>query len=142
SSIASGPTSRRTTSSPRSPASSGRGSDVAQSNLVVRLTTGFIGAPLILLLLYLGPAWGWLVLVLAASSVGAWELYGMTHPGDRVAQVFNIALTLAVIAVLWFFGADARVLLTLFVTLPILGVMHVLARLGDIQTAALRVAAN
>ena len=34
-----------------------------QSNLLVRLVTGFIGAPLILLLLYLGPAWGWLIFV-------------------------------------------------------------------------------
>ncbi len=46
------------------------------------------------------------------------------------------------IAALWFFTADARVLLTLVVVTPIVGVMLVLVRLGDIHTAAVRVMAN
>jgi phosphatidate cytidylyltransferase len=114
----------------------------ARSNLIVRLATGFIGAPLILLLLYLGPAWGWLIFVAVAASVGASELFAMTHPGDRVSQVVGVALTESVIGALWFFGADARVLLTLVVLAPIVGVMLVLLRLGDIHTAAVRVMAN
>ncbi|MFT3775963.1 MAG: phosphatidate cytidylyltransferase [Minicystis sp.] len=115
---------------------------MAQSNLTMRLVTGFIGAPLICALLYLGPAWGWLAFVSVAAAVGAFELFGMTHPGDRVSQVIGAILTVAVIGVLWLFGADARVLLTLLVVAPILGMMLVLWRLGDIQTAAVRVMAN
>jgi phosphatidate cytidylyltransferase len=114
----------------------------AQSNLVVRLATGLIGAPLILALLYLGPAWGWLLFVAAASIVGAFELFAMTHPGDRVSQAIGALLTLAVIGVLWTFGADAKVLLTLLIVAPLVGMMLVLWRLGDIQTAAVRVMAN
>jgi phosphatidate cytidylyltransferase len=112
------------------------------ANLFVRLATGLIGAPLILLLLYLGPAWGWLVFVGVAAAVGAYELFGMTHPGDRVAQVLGVALTETVIASLWFFTADARVLLTLLVVAPIVGLLLVLVRLGDVHTAAVRVMAN
>ncbi|APR81537.1 Phosphatidate cytidylyltransferase [Minicystis rosea] len=115
---------------------------MAQSNLVSRLITGFIGAPLICALLYLGPAWGWLVFVSVAAAVGAIELFGMTHPGDRVSQIIGAALTLAVIGTLWFFGTDAKVLVTLLIALPIVGMMLVLWRLGDIQTAAVRVMAN
>jgi phosphatidate cytidylyltransferase len=115
---------------------------VAQSNLTARLATGLVGAPLILLLLYLGPAWGWLIFVAVAAAIGAFELFGMTHPGDRVAQAIGAGLTLAVIGVLWTFGAEPKVLLTLLFAAPIVGMMLVLWRLGDIQTAAVRVMAN
>jgi phosphatidate cytidylyltransferase len=114
----------------------------AQSNLLVRLVTGFIGAPLILLLLYLGPAWGWLVFVGICGAVGAFELFEMTHPGDRVGQAVGVLLTEIVIGLLWTFGGDPRVLVTLFVLLPIVGALLVLIRLGDVHTAAVRVMAN
>ncbi len=112
------------------------------SNLLMRLVTGFIGAPLILLLLYLGPAWGWLVFVAVAAAIGAYELFGMTHPGDRVGQVIGVALTEAVVGLLWISGGDARAMLTLLVIAPFVGMLLVLVRLGDIQTAAVRVMAN
>jgi phosphatidate cytidylyltransferase len=114
----------------------------AVPNVFVRLATGFIGAPIILLLLYLGPAWGWLLFVAVAAAIGAYELFGMTHPGDRLGQVIGVVLTEAVIGVLWMAGDDARALLTLVVLAPIVGVLIVLARLGDIHTAAVRVMAN
>jgi phosphatidate cytidylyltransferase len=114
----------------------------ANKNLAIRLATGLIGAPLILLLLYLGPPEGWLVFVCIAAGVGAYELFAMTHPGDRVSQVIGVLLTEAVIGVLWFLGGDPRALLTLIVAAPIVGMMLVLARLGDVHTAAVRVMAN
>ena len=112
------------------------------SNLIARLVTGLIGIPLILALLYLGPPWGWLIAVLVAAAVGAFELFGMTHPGDGVMRGVGVLLTLSVIGVLWLHGAQARVLLTLVLVLPILATLLVLWRLGDMKTAALRVAAN
>lgn len=114
----------------------------AKSNMLVRLATGFIGAPLILALLYFGAPWGWLVFGVVAAMVGALELFGMTHPGDRMGQVLGVALTLAVIGALWSFGAAPKVLLTLLLGMPFAGMMLVLARLGDIKTAAIRVMAN
>jgi phosphatidate cytidylyltransferase len=116
---------------------------VAQSsNLVVRLATGLIGAPLLLVLLYLAPPWAWLAFVVLAAAVGSFELFSMTHPGDRPAQLTGVVLTEAVIGLLWSYGANARVLLTLLVVMPILGMMLVLLRLGDIHTAAVRLMAN
>jgi phosphatidate cytidylyltransferase len=114
----------------------------AQSNLLVRLTTGLIGAPLIVLLLYFGPPEGWLLFVAVAAAVGAFEFFSMTHPEDRVSQVLGVALTWAVMAVLWLRGGDPRALLTLVVAAPIVGMMLVLGRLGDIETSAVRVMAN
>jgi phosphatidate cytidylyltransferase len=112
-----------------------------KSNLATRLATAFIGGPLILLLLYLGPPVGWFVFVLAACAVGAFELFGMTHPGDKPSQLAGTVLTLGVMGVLWVFHGDARALLTLVLVLPFLGMMLTLARLGDVRTAALRIAA-
>ncbi len=110
--------------------------------MVVRLTTGFIGAPLILALLYLGPPWGWAVFVAVAAAVGAVEFFGMTHPGDSVMRVLGVVMVLGAMATLWFFGASSAVLLTLIMAVPIVSMMLVLWRLGDIQTAALRVAST
>lgn len=129
------------------PSTIGAPSPRPQSNLVVRLTTGLIGAPLIVLLLYQGPAWGWLIFVAIAAAVGAYELFSMTHPEDRLGQAIGVTLTEVVIGVLWFSGSaaggpDARALVTLLLLAPIVGMMLVLLRLGDIHTAAVRVMAN
>jgi phosphatidate cytidylyltransferase len=115
---------------------------LAKSNLTIRIFTALIGVPLILVLLYLGPSWGFFVFLLVATAIGAMELYGMTYPGDRVAQAIATLLTLAVPMVLWFHTHDARMLLTLAVTLPIASMFLVLARLGDVHSAALRVCAG
>ena len=113
-----------------------------KSNLANRFLAAVIALPLMMLLIFKGPPWGWFALVVAAAGVGSLELYGMTHPADRVSRVLCSILTLGVMAVLWFFGASARVLLTLLLVLPIASALLVLIRLGEIQTAALRVAAG
>jgi phosphatidate cytidylyltransferase len=115
---------------------------VPQSNLVVRLVTGLIGAPLIVLLLYAGPAWGWLLFVAVAAAIGAYELFGMTHPGDGPSRIIGVALTEAVVLALWCFTGDPGALMTLILVAPVVGTLIVLVRLGDIQTAAVRVMAN
>jgi phosphatidate cytidylyltransferase len=112
-----------------------------KSNLVVRLITALIGAPLILALLYFGPAWGWFAFVATAAAVGAYELFAMTHAGDRVSQVVGVLMAEAVMAIVYFRGTDAKTLLTLVIALPFVAMMLVLVRLGDINTAAMRVAA-
>jgi phosphatidate cytidylyltransferase len=117
-------------------------SQAQNSNLVVRLATGLIGAPLIVLLLFAGPAWGWLAFVAVAAAIGAFELFSMTHHDDAVGRAIGVVLTEVVVFTLWFGGDDARALLTLFVATPMVGMLLVLARLGDIRTAAVRVMAN
>lgn len=112
-----------------------------KSNLLTRVGTALIGGPIILALLYFGPPTGWLVFIAAACAVGAYELFGMTHPGDRVSQLVCVGLSLAVLLVTWQFTLDARVLLTLILTLPLVAMLLTLARLGDVQTAAFRMAA-
>ena len=110
-----------------------------KSNLALRLLTAAVGVPGILALLYLGPPWGFYVLVLPATLVGCWELFAMTHPGDRVAQGFGVAVSAAVSLAIYAFGLhDARVLLTVLVVVPAIGPVFTLVRLGDIHTAALR----
>jgi phosphatidate cytidylyltransferase len=113
-----------------------------RSNLATRLLTAGVVAPLILLLLFLGPTWGWFVLIVVVSAVGAAEFFHMTHPLDRVAQGGGIGLTMLVSAVLWWRSDEPRALLTLLAGVPLCALLLSLARLGDVRTAALRMSAT
>lgn len=115
---------------------------MAKSNLTVRLLTAAVVVPLLLALLFLGPAWGFYALAAFASAVGASELFAMTHPGDRVSQGIGVVTTVGLSAVIYFRGHDARALLAAFLVITILGVLLPLLRLGEIPTAGLRVMAN
>lgn len=115
---------------------------MATSNLAVRVLTSGALLPLLLVLLFLGPAWGWYLLVLAACVVASHELFAMTHPGDRVAQVIGVATTVLVSVCLYLFSRDARVVLTVMLGTTLIGVLTPLWRLGDLESAALRVAAG
>ena len=113
-----------------------------KSNLAMRLLTAAVAAPVLLSLIFLGPSWGWFAFVALACAIGSVELYGMTHPGDRVAQALCTLATLGVMAAMWWLGADARGLLTVMLMLPIFAVLLALLRLGDVSTAALRMTAS
>ena len=115
---------------------------MAKSNLALRLLTAAVVAPLLILLLFWGPSWGFFALVLAAALLAALELFRMTHPGDVVSQVIGIASTLAVTSLMYLFPNDPRVLIALLMTLPALGVLVPLLRLGNIATASVRVMAG
>lgn len=113
----------------------------ANSNLAVRLATAAVGAPLIILLLYKGPPWGFYLLALPATLIAAWELFNMTHPGDRASQLMGVGLTAATSGATYFSNADPRLLATLIVCVPLAGPLLTLVRLGDMKTAALRACA-
>jgi phosphatidate cytidylyltransferase len=113
----------------------------ANANLAVRLATAAVGTPLILLLLYKGPSWGFYLLALPVTLIAASELFAMTHPDDRPSRLVGVGVTAAVSAATFFSGGDARVLLTVFLCVPLAGPLLTLVRLGDMQTAALRACA-
>lgn len=110
--------------------------------MLVRLATAAVAIPLLFALVFYAPRWGFYVLVLVATTVGAIELFGMTHPGDRVAQALHTATAIAASLVLFFFSADTRALLALAVLVPMASMLVSLARLGEIETAALRMTAG
>jgi phosphatidate cytidylyltransferase len=111
----------------------------SKSNLTLRLLSAAVAVPAILALLYLGPPWGFYLLVLPATLVGCAELFAMTHGGDRLAQAAGVAISAATSLAIYGFGVgDSRVLLTLLVVVPALGPLVTLFRLGDLSTAALR----
>ncbi|MEO6602341.1 MAG: phosphatidate cytidylyltransferase [Polyangiaceae bacterium] len=111
---------------------------MAASNLKVRLLTAAVVVPPLMWLLFLGPAWGFFLLVLVAAAIASDELFRMTHPGDGVARAVGVATTLGTAVSLYVWGSDPRVLLTVLFVVPLLGLMLPLWRLGEIPTAALR----
>jgi phosphatidate cytidylyltransferase len=108
------------------------------SNLAVRLGTAFVGLPVVLGITYAAPPWVFYLVVLAASLVGAHELFAMTHPRDRVAQWFGVLLSAVVSVVVYARDSDPGALLAVLVGTPLIGLLFTLARLGAIETAAPR----
>ncbi|MFO0676679.1 MAG: phosphatidate cytidylyltransferase [Polyangiaceae bacterium] len=109
------------------------------SNLAVRVATALVAVPIILGLLYKVPPIGFYGLVLPASLVGAWELFAMSHPGDRPSQAIGVALSAAASLAVYFGTAnDMRIVVTALVAVPLAGQLVTLVRLGEIKTAALR----
>ena len=115
---------------------------MAASNLAQRAISALIALPAMLALIYLGPPWAWALFVGLACAIGSVELYGMSHPDDRAARMVCAALTLGTYALLWFAGGDARALVALVLLLPLASLLLALARLGDVNTAALRIATS
>src|SRR6516162_7022809 len=113
----------------------------SERNLVLRLATAAVGIPVILALIFVAPPWGFYLLVLAASLVGASELFAMTHAGDRFAQGVGVLVSAGASLAIFFFPQDARVLATVLFAVPAFGPLFTLLRLGPMETAALRVCA-
>jgi phosphatidate cytidylyltransferase len=113
-----------------------------QSNLVARLGTAAVVSPLLLWLLFLGPAWGWYVLIFCATGIAAAELYAMTHPDDRVLRWAGVLLCLVVSLGLYLGTQDARWLLTLLFGTTIISLLLPVFRPGDIPTAGGRLMAG
>lgn len=110
----------------------------ANKNLAIRVATAAVGAPLILALLYKGPPWGFYMLVLPAALIAAWELFNMTHPGDKPAQILGVVLTACVSALTYFHTGEPKMLLTGLIAFPLLGPLLTLFRLGEMKTAGTR----
>lgn len=115
---------------------------MAVSNLVSRLATAAVGLPLLLILVYLAPEWAFFAVVAVAVGLASYELSCMLGPGDRVMQGASVGLAVAVAAVLFWFHRDALVLLTVILAAPIVAMVLVLWRLGDMGTAAMRLMAG
>ncbi len=108
------------------------------SNLAVRLLTAAVFVPLLLLLMYRGPAVGLYALIFVAMLVGTYELFAMTHPGDRISQGIGVVMAAAISLAMYFGGHDPRIVITILAAFPILGPVITLFRLGNIETAAFR----
>ena len=111
---------------------------MAKSNLTVRVLTSLVAVPLLLGLLFYGSALAWAILLLLAELAATFELFAMTARGDRVVQVCGIASSLAVAATVYFATNDARVLVTLGLLVPLLGLLVPLFRAKDIPNSGLQ----
>lgn len=109
-----------------------------RSNLLMRVLTALVGAPVILGLLYFGPPDGFFVLTTLTSMVAAWELFAMSHPEDAAARAFGVVVSVLLAVAVYYRGADARVLITVFALVPFVGLFFTLFRLGEMSSAGLR----
>ncbi|HEU4407223.1 MAG TPA: phosphatidate cytidylyltransferase [Polyangiaceae bacterium] len=113
----------------------------ANANLAARIGTAIVMVPALLAMLYLLPPIYFYSFLCLATAVGALEFFRMTHPGDAVAQWLGAAATVGVSLTLYFLADEPRALLAAFLLLPAFAMAVTLARLGAIETAALRLVA-
>jgi phosphatidate cytidylyltransferase len=92
--------------------------------------------------MYRGPAWSFFALVLVAAALAGREFFRMTHPGDLPSQVAGVSTTLLTATAVYNFPAEPRVLLSVLLAVPLIGMLLPLWRLGDMATAGLRMTAG
>ncbi len=113
---------------------------MAASNLTIRLATAVVMVPLLLGVLFFGQPWWWLAFLLVIAVTGALELFGMTFPGDRVAQGAGTLMIWAVMLGVWFAPEQPKITFTVMLLVPVASVLLVLWRLREMQPAALQLA--
>lgn len=106
------------------------------SNLAVRLATAFTLGPLLLLLLFYGPAWGWTVFISLSAAQVAREMLAMTHPEDPVSRSLGALAALAVAVATSLSLQEPRVFFTVVTMSLIFSALLPLARLGEMSSAA------
>ncbi len=109
-----------------------------KSDLALRLVTAGFTAPLILYLLFAGPAWGFPMLAAFASALAAYELFGMVAPAHLLLRGFGVISTLIL------FAGVAVPSLTPYLSaaligLVVIGMLVALARPEPIEGAAHRI---
>jgi len=109
-----------------------------RSNLAVRLGTVGVLGPLVLVLLFWGPVWGWAAFIGLSAAVSARELLGMTHPRDGLSRWVGSALTLLLAYASYNALGDPRLFFTVVVVVIVTSALLPLFRLGELPTAALR----
>ena len=111
----------------------------ARRNLALRLTTAAVLVPIILWLLYEGPAWAFPAVTAFMCMLASRELFAMVAPGDRLLTFFGLPATLALYAVVAVPAARPHTIHVL-IGLTVVGFSLCLSRSMPIERAALRMA--
>lgn len=107
------------------------------TNLALRLGTAAVFAPLIIYLLYFGPAWGFVTLAGIVCALGAAELYRMVAPRQVVVHAWGVAASVCVFGC-FAIAPETRVLGLVVVGLVCGGMLVALATPEPIESAAQR----
>jgi phosphatidate cytidylyltransferase len=82
--------------------------------------------------------WGWALFISLSAAQAAYELFAMTHPTDRPSRLVGAGLTFVLSLCTYLGGEDPRLFFTALVAVVLALVFLPLLRLGEIETAALR----
>jgi phosphatidate cytidylyltransferase len=107
------------------------------SNLLVRALTSAVVVPIILVLLYWAPPWGFLLMGFAGAAVAASELVGMILPKRRIQQTFAVLAAVGVYSVVYYQPSTLALAATL-IGLVVIGFIVGLAEVDPIETAGHR----
>lgn len=108
-------------------------------NTVTRFASAGVLIPLVLWLLYAGPAWGWVAFCYFGIVVASGELMGMVVPASRPLQGLGVLSTVGLLSIiLWAPERDA--LMAGLIGATLLGLLGVLARPEPVESAAKRAA--
>lgn len=119
-------------------ANAGGPSASGPSNLFVRVATALILAPLVVSLLFFGPAWGWALFISIAAGQVAYEMLFMTHPHDFASRMIGALMAVVMAGVTYFAQGDFAVFFTALLASLVIGAILPLFRLGEMASAAPR----
>src|SRR4051794_15530244 len=108
-----------------------------RSNLALRLLTAGFFAPLIIYMLWWGPAWLFPAVTGVMALGGAWEMFTMVAPQQMLLRVFGTLASLATYCVIGF-GLGGQHLALGMVALTCVGMLVSLAQPEPLEGAALR----
>ena len=108
-------------------------------NTLTRFATAAIGIPILLWLMFIGPPWAFLLLVLAAVARGGHELMRMTMVGAPLLHLWGVLATVG-IAAAHLLAPDARVLATLILPHAAIATIASLSKPQPTEAAGMRLA--
>jgi phosphatidate cytidylyltransferase len=101
------------------------------SNLGKRLLTAAVGVPILLALISVAPAWGWVVFVMGVAAVSAREYFRIVVADSRRMPIVGILGAWAIIVPLSLYPDDPRVWLSVAAGIPLLSLLTMLAKPGE-----------
>ncbi len=109
-----------------------------KSDLIPRVITAAIGAPILICIALFGPNWSLWVVLTVAAAISAWEMLSMLLAQRmRLDAILTIGAVIGTLATMYWSHDPAHTVIALFATLLLIPIA-VLAFLPDIQEAAKR----
>ncbi len=105
----------------------------AVSNLAKRLLTAFVGIPILLALIYVAPPYIWAIFVMAVAAVSAREYYRIVLADSKRMPWVGVLGSWAIIGPVTFFADDVRVWISVAAGLPLVSLLTMLAKPGDMK---------
>lgn len=108
------------------------------SNLQKRILTALVGVPIVLWLVYLAPGWAFVLFIGGIAFVSTREYFGIVASDSRRMTILGPLLSAVIVLALGFFPDRVEAWATVGTLIPLVALLALLFRPGDISDAPVR----